>query len=172
MCTAEVNFCGLTGFGTDRTTLYGAQSTCSRAISSQKHLDQPEFRPPQSESHTMVVEVHRVDQENTAEVHGMHAPGQPTDPAVQHTGNPEVQAALAGRASPEWRLADEKQREAHAAAQGGRWLDDSNMPRAAPNQIDQPDVVAALAAANTPEAKAAEEHRREARAAAQGGRWA
>jgi hypothetical protein len=32
-------------------------------------------------------------------------------------------------------------------------LDDSNMPRAAPNQIDQPDVVAALAAANTPEAK-------------------
>jgi hypothetical protein len=30
----------------------------------------------------------------------------------------QVQAALAGRASPEWRLADEKQREAHAAAQG------------------------------------------------------
>ncbi len=30
----------------------------------------------------------------------------------------QVVAALAGRASPEWRLVDEKQREAHAAAQG------------------------------------------------------
>lgn len=37
--------------------------------------------------------------------------------------------------------------------QGGRWMDEGNMPRNRPTQIDQPEVKAALAAAQDPEAK-------------------
>ncbi|PRW44239.1 phospholipid-transporting ATPase 9 [Chlorella sorokiniana] len=86
-------------------------------------------------------------------------------------GTPEVQAALAGRQSPEFREADEKLREARAAAQGGRWMDESNMPRDTPSQADQPAVKEALAHAALPEVQEEMERKRAARAAAQGGRW-
>ncbi|KAL4418734.1 hypothetical protein ABPG77_001791 [Micractinium sp. CCAP 211/92] len=84
---------------------------------------------------------------------------------------PEVKAALVARASPEFKEGDEKLREARASAQGGRWMDEGNMPRDLPSQPDQPDVQAALQQAAAPAAKAEEEKKRAARAAAQGGRW-
>lgn len=83
----------------------------------------------------------------------------------------EAKAALAARGSPEFREADEKLREARAMAQGGRWMDEGNMPRALPSQRDQPEVQQALEHLHDPAVKEEMEKKRAARAAAQGGRW-
>ncbi|EFN55381.1 expressed protein [Chlorella variabilis] len=106
---------------------------------------------------------------STVEHEGSHGYGSHSH--RPQTDSAEVKAALAGRASPEWREADEKLREARATVQGGRWMDEGNMPRNRPTQIDQPEVKAALAAAQDPEAKKEVERKRAARAATQGGRW-
>ncbi|PSC69938.1 undecaprenyldiphospho-muramoylpentapeptide beta-N-acetylglucosaminyltransferase [Micractinium conductrix] len=108
---------------------------------------------------------------STVEREGPGGYGAPGRPHVPQQATAEVKAALAERASPEFRDADEKLREARAAAQGGRWMDEGNMPAGLPSQRDQPDVRGALERAQDPAVKEEMERKRAARAAAQGGRW-
>ncbi|KAL4428369.1 hypothetical protein ABPG75_002458 [Micractinium tetrahymenae] len=108
---------------------------------------------------------------STVEHEGSRGYGAPLHAHRPQHKTPEVRAALEGRASPEFREADQKLREARAAAQGGRWMDEGNRPRGLPSQRDQPEVKAALEQAADPAAKEEMEKTRAARAAAQGGRW-
>lgn len=108
---------------------------------------------------------------STVEREGSRGYGTPDHAHRPQHKTPEVRAALEGRASPEFREVDEKLREARAMAQGGRWMDEGNMPRDTPSQNDQPEVQAALRQAADPTAREEAERKHAARAAAQGGRW-
>lgn len=108
---------------------------------------------------------------STVEREGSRGYGGPGHTHRPQHKTPEVRAALEGRASPEFREADEKLREARAEAQGGRWMDEGNTPAGRPSQQDQPEVQAALQLAADPAVQEERERKRAARAAAQGGRW-